>query len=396
MKISAIICEYNPFHNGHRYQIKHTHATHTVAIMSGNFTQRGIPSVISKTAKAEIALKNGCDLVIELPTPYAVASAERFAFGATFLADALNCVDILSFGCENDNLAKLQKAAHVSSFAEVLALTKENLKSGISFVKARHNAIEALFSTALATLLASPNNILAVEYIKSLNALGSSISPMPILRKECGCSSSVTVKSFANSTVLRKMLFKSDKNIKNFMPQSAYKILKREIGCGRAPASLLNCERAILAKLRCMQPDDFLQVPDVCEGLENKIHKAVRKATSLAELYSGVKSKRYTQLRVQRIILAAFLGLDKEILNINPPYIKVLGFNERGKEILKIAKKSAKLPIVTKVSDIKKLCENPVAARFFKIESQAFDLYNLMLPRAAACGFEGKNQIIKI
>lgn len=396
MKISAIICEYNPFHNGHRYQIKRTHATHTVAIMSGNFTQRGIPSVISKTAKAEIALKNGCDLVIELPTPYAVASAERFAFGATFLADALNCVDVLSFGCENDNLAKLQKAAHVSSSAEVLSLTKENLKSGISFAKARHNAIETLFGTELATLLTSPNNILAAEYIKSLNALGSSIIPMPILRKECGRSSSVIVKSFANSTVLREMLFESDKKIKNFMPQSAYKILKREADCGRAPASLLNCERAILAKLRCMQPDDFLQVPDVCEGLENKIHKTIRKATSLAELYSGVKSKRYTQLRVQRIILAAFLGLDKEILTLNPPYIKVLGFNERGKEILKIAKKRAKLPIVTKASDIKKLCDDPVAARFFKIESQAFDLYNLMLPRAAACGFEAQNQIIKL
>lgn len=396
MKISAIICEYNPFHNGHRYQIKRTHATHIVAIMSGNFTQRGIPSVISKNAKTEIALKNGCDLVIELPTPYAVASAERFAFGATFLADALNCVDVLSFGCENDNLSELQKAAHVSSSAEILALTKENLKSGVSFAKARHNAIETLFGTELATLLSRSNNILAAEYIKSLNALGSSISPMPILRKECDLSSSVTVKSFANSTVLRKMLFESDEKIKNFIPKTAYKILKREIGCGRAPASLLNCERAILAKLRCMQPDDFLQVPDICEGLENKIHKSVKAATSLAELYSGVKSKRYTQLRVQRIILATFLGLDKEILTLNPPYIKVLGFNERGKEILKIAKKRAKLPIVTKVSDIKKLYDDPVAARFFKIESQAFDLYNLMLPRAAACGFEAKNQIIKL
>lgn len=396
MKISAIICEYNPLHNGHRYQIKRTRATHTVAIMSGNFTQRGIPSVILKTAKAEIALKNGCDLVIELPTPYAVASAERFAFGATFLADALNCVDVLSFGCENDNLAKLQKVAQASSSAEVLALTKENLKSGISFAKARHNAIETLFGTELAMLLARPNNILAAEYIKSLNALGASISPMPILRKECGRLSSVIVKSFATSTVLREMLFESNENIKNFMPQSAYKILKREINLGRAPASLLNCERAILAKLRCMQPDDFLQIPDVCEGLENKISKAVKTATSLAELYSGVKSKRYTQLRVQRIILAAFLGLDKEILSLNPPYIKVLGFNERGKKILKIAKKSSKLPIVTRASDIKKLCDDPVAARFFKIESQAFDLYNLMLPRAAACDFESKNQIIKI
>ena len=396
MKISAIICEYNSFHNGHRYLIKHTHATHTVAIMSGNFTQRGLPSVISKTAKAEIALQNGCDLVIELPTPYAIASAEGFAFGSTFLIDALNCVDILTFGCENDNLAKLQKAAHISNSPEVLALTKENLKSGISFAKARHNAIVSLFGMGIATLLASPNNILATEYIKSLSTLGSSINLMPILRKECGPSSHVTTKSFATSTVLREMLFEADENIKNFMPQSAYKILKREVEHGRAPASLLNCERAILAKLRCMQPDDFLQIQDVCEGLENKIYESVKSATSLAELYSGIKSKRYTQLRIQRIVLSAFCGIDKEIFEFNPPYIKVLGFNERGKEILKIAKKRAKLPIATKVSDIKKLCDNPVAAKFFKIESQAFDLYNLMLPRVAACGFEAKNRIIKL
>lgn len=396
MKISAIICEYNPFHNGHRYLIKHIHATHTVAIMSGNFTQRGIPSVISKTAKAEIALKNGCDLVIEIPTPYAIASAERFAFGSIFLVDALNCVDVLSFGCENDNLIKLQKAAQVSSSAEVLALTKENLKSGISFAKARHNAIVSLFGTELATLLSRPNNILATEYIKNLNTLKSSINLMPILRKECGSSSSLTTKSFATSTVLREMLLESYENMKNFMPQNAYKILKREVDHGRAPASLSNCERAILAKLRCMQPDDFLQIPDVCEGLENKIYKSVKKATSLAELYSGIKSKRYTQLRVQRIVLSAFLGINKEIFEFKPPYIKVLGFNERGKEILKIAKKRAKLPIVTKVSDIKTLCDNPVAAKFFKIESQAFDLYNLMLPRIAACNFEAKNRIVKL
>ena len=162
MKISAIVCEYNPFHNGHRYQIEQNYrngVTHIVAIMSGNFTQRGIPSVVSKHTKTEIALKNGCDLVIELPAAYSIASAEKFAFGAVFLADSLNCVDFLSFGCENDNLNELQKAAQISSSTELIELTKEYLKQGISFVSARCKAVKTLFGEDLARTLSEPNNI---------------------------------------------------------------------------------------------------------------------------------------------------------------------------------------------------------------------------------------------
>ena len=232
MNISAIICEYNPFHNGHKYQIEKTlknKATHIVAIMSGNFTQRGIPSVISKRVKTKIALENGCDLVIELPTPYSVVNAEKFALGAVFLANSLNCIDFLSFGCENNDINILKKAAEISNSYDVIKITKEYLKQGVSFVNARYKAIKTLLGEDFANLLSTPNNILAVEYIKSLDLLNSNIAPMPILRKSCPHKSTFNVENFANSTLLREMLLKNDKNIKNFMPKSAYEILNKEV-----------------------------------------------------------------------------------------------------------------------------------------------------------------------
>lgn len=399
MRISAIVCEYNPFHNGHKYQIEQIckkGTTHIVAIMSGNFTQRGIPSIISKHKKAEIALKNGCDLIIELPVAYSISSAENFALGAVFIANSFNCINFLSFGCENNNLNELRKVAKIVILPKVMELTKKYLKQGMSFATARCNAIKMLLGEASANLISTPNNILAVEYLKSLNLLNSSILPLPILRKNCQYNCDVTVKNFANSTLLRNMMLKNDKNLKNFMPQNAYEILEKELEYGFAPAKISNCERAILAKLRGMIPTEFLQFSDVSEGLENRIYNAVQSSTSLEELYAQIKTKRYTQLRIQRIILSVFLGINKTILEFLPPYIKVLGFNKKGLEILKIAKNTATLPIITNVSDIKKLKNNNVVQTFFELESRAFDLYNLMLPKIQKCGFEASNQVIKI
>lgn len=399
MFVWAIVCEYNPFHNGHQYQIKKIRecgATHIVAIMSGNFTQRGIPSIISKHTKAEIALKNGCDLIIELPTPYCVANAEKFAYGAIFLADALNCIDFLSFGCENDNINDLQKLADISNSSDVISLAKEYLKNGISFSSARCNAIETLFGKHFSKLISKPNNILAIEYIKNLKLLNSTIKPIPILRNGCQHNGNLIYENFASSSILRNMILKNNKDIKKFIPEKAYQILSKEFDNGFAPANIFNCERAILSKLRCMSQNDFLQILDVSEGLENKIYKSVQNSVSLNEIYSKIKSKRYTLLRIQRIILSAFLGITKDFFNYSPPYLKILGFNDRGKDILKIAKNKSTLPIVTNNSDIKKLNNNSSAIKFLEIENHSYNLYNLMLPNIKPCGSELTNQIIKI
>lgn len=400
MLIAAIISEYNPFHNGHKYQIEQTRkngATHIVSIMSGNFTQRGTPSIISKHQKAEIALHNGCDLVVELPVAYSISSAEKFAFGATFLADSLGCIDFLSFGCENDNIKLLTQAAQIAKSDKVLNLTKNYLKDeGISFASARQKAIEHIYTTTIASLFSQPNNILAIEYINSLSLLHSNIKPLPILRKSINHDSNFTSNKFASASLLRELILKNDMKIKNFIPKSCYNILINNIAMGLGPADILNCERAFLAKLRSMSSKDFLNIVDVTEGLENKIYKAIKSSNSLAEIYTKVKSKRYTQLRIQRIILSAFLEINKDILKDPPPYIKILGFNKRGEEVLKLAKKQAKIPIITKASEINNLKGNSTATKFFETEKHAYDLYNLMLPKIQKCGFEMTGKIIKL
>ncbi len=400
MLVAAIISEYNPFHNGHKYQIEQTRkngATHIVSIMSGNFTQRGTPSIISKHQKAEIALHGGCDLVLELPVAYSISSAEKFSFGATFLADSLGCIDFLSFGCENDNINLLTQASKIAKSDKVLKLTKNYLKNeGISFASARQKAVESIHGVNIANLFSKPNNILAIEYISSLSSLNSNIKPLPILRKSINHDSKYTSKEFASASLLRDLILKNDITIKNFTPESCYKILTNNIENGLAPASILNCERAFLAKLRTMSSKDFLNIMDVTEGLENKIYKAARSSSSIEEIYKKVKSKRYTQLRIQRILLSSFLGINKDILKYNPPYIKILGFNKKGEEILKLMKKHAKIPIITKTSDLNNIKDNKVAIKFFETENQAYDLYNLMLPRVQKCGFEMTNKIIKL
>lgn len=398
MSIAAIISEYDPFHKGHQYQIEQTRkrgATHIVSIMSGNFTQRGLPSIVSKYTKAEIALQNGCDLVIELPTPYSISSAERFAFGATFLAEALGCIDFLSFGCEDDNISELQLAAQVAMSREVLVQTKIHLKKGISFASARTLALRELHGKKISNLFLKPNNILAIEYIKNLNLLNSKIKPLAILRQGAMHDSSLPYSNFASSSLLRNMLLQDNLEFKKYVSEVTYEILLREREKGFAPATLNNCERAILAKLRTLTKEDYLKIDDVNEGLENKIFNVVQKATSLSEVYTQIKSKRYTQLRIQRIVLSAFLNISKELQVFAPPYIKVLGFNRRGKEILKLMKQKTILPIVTNASDVKKIESIPSAMKLFSCECKAYNLYNIMLPTVRPCGFEMTTKLVK-
>ena len=399
MVISSIISEYNPFHNGHKYQIEQTKkkgATHIISIMSGNFTQRGTPSILSKHIKTEIALKNGCDLIIELPTVYSIAGAEKFAYGATFLTNSLGCVDLLSFGCENNNISLLKKAAEIANNEKTITLTKEYLKNGISFAKARYYSIKDIYGEDLAHLFSKSNNILAIEYIKSLKALQSNINPLPILRHGVNHNSTFSVNNFASSTFLRNMILNNNYDIENFVPNSCFTLLYNNVKHGFAPANLLNCERAILFQLRRMEASDFFNIQDVSEGLENKIYKAVKESTTLDEIYLKIKTKRYTQLRIQRILISAFLGINKDILKYSPPYIKVLGFNKKGEEILHTISQTATLPIVTNLSDIKKIKSDKVAMTFWETECRAYDLYNLMLPSVQKCGYEMTSKVIKV
>ena len=380
MRTCAIICEYNPFHNGHKYQIekiKSTGVSHVIAIMSSNFTQRGIPAIMSKFSRAKSALMCGADLVLELPTIYSTARAQNFAFGGAYVANALNCVDYLSFGCETCDINILEYAAKASSSGSINHDLQNRLSKGVTFAKAKQDAIALKFGTDVADVFSYSNNNLAVEYLNALNTLGSNIMPLPIKRHKAAHSGSQFCDEFCSSSYIRVNI--NSDVISNFMPKESFEILKKEVKNKKAPASIAFAERAILYKLKTMQKEEFSLLPDISEGLDFKLYNESKKASTLEELYALLKSKRYTLARLQRIILSAYLGISKNDLLSRPPYIRVLGFNKKGTEVLKIAKENSLLPIVTKYADVKKLNDTR-CLDFFERESNFTELYKLMLP----------------
>ncbi len=396
MNISVIVSEYNPFHNGHKYHIEKTRekgSTHIISIMTGNFTQRGTPSIISKNAKAKAALLNGCDLIIELPLNYAISSAEKFALGAIYIANSIRCVNTLSFGCECNNIDLLKYAADISTNGDTIQSLKDSLKTGQSYAKSYYNSINK-HNKKIANLFSSPNNILAIEYLKALKVTKSNITPMAIKRVGSVHDSLECIGSFPSSSMIRNLIYKNEYKFSELMPESSYKILMDEIKQLYAPANINLAQRAILARLRMMNQSDLASISNISEGLENRILKSIKTSTSLNELYFNIKTKRYPLSRIRRCVLAAFLGIDKSIDSLSPQYIKVIGFNKKGLDILKLIKERSLLPIVTKYSDILKL--NKQAKSIWELESRAFDLYNLMLPEILECNFEYHSKIIKV
>lgn len=349
---TGIICEFNPFHSGHKYLIDTVkeNSDAVICIMSGNFVQRGAFAVYDKFKRTETAIKNGADLVIELPCVYSLMSAEGFAKNAVKILEATNTADEIAFGAECDNIDALKEIAERISACD--AQIKEELKKGISYPAARKNAVKS-------DLLDTPNNILAIEYLRH--------TKLP-------CRA---VKRIGKG---------HDTDDEKFSASAIRKSLANEEIC-----TLKNCEKAVLAKLRSMNKEDFLKIEDVSEGLENRIYRAVRTSTTLDELYDNIKTKRYTHSRIRRIILKAYLGITKDY-SYSPPYIRILGFNEKGKELLSEMKKNASLPIISRLSDVKNLDEN--CRKLFELECRCTDLYNLGYHKALPCETEKTSQII--
>ena len=396
MKTTGIVAEYNPFHNGHKAHVEACRAngaTHIVACMSGNFVQRGSVAIMDKRARAAAALRGGVDLVVELPVPFAVATAEVFAKGGVSVLEALGCVDALSFGSECDDLERLMAAAKAVTDPEVDALIKTELSGGVSYPTARAYAVRSVCGADIADVLEGPNNILAVEYLKQLTALGSGMQAEPVLRVGNSHDALTATDEFASASMLRIMLERSDLRAFDYMPETTELEFKRMMNVGRAPVRVEESERAILSRLRMLTAEDIRKAPDVSEGLENRIYNAIQSATSLEELYDIVKTKRYTHSRIRRIVTALYLGIlpeDRETV----PYIRVLGFNDRGLEVLKAAKERATLPVITKAAAIAELDEN--ARHTFDLECRATNLYNLATPRILPCGTEYSDEIVML
>ena len=380
MKICGIVAEYNPFHNGHKYHIDKTKelygATHIAVVMSGNFTQRGDPAIFDKYRRAEIALKNGADLVIELPVAYALGSAEQFALGAVSLLNSLGCVEMISFGSECGDVSLLEETAGAVMFAQQNDDFFMRMRAGDSYPVALQKTIEKYYEEDIIDALTAPNNTLAVEYLKALGEFGSSIKPVTIKRVGTDHDSGVTKGYYASASHIRKSLIAGE-DMTAFVPSFPD-------GYESNMAKLANIETAILAKLRTMSKEELEKAPNVLMGLENRIYKAARVSTSLAELYMLIKTKRYTMSRIRRIVMAEFIGIRKTDLKSQPPYVHILGMNGRGREILSAAE--CELPVDTSLKAL--AATDNKTRRCAHLEEQAGDLYALAFDKKRVCGLD--------
>lgn len=350
--VTGIICEFNPFHSGHKYLIDtvRENTDSVVCVMSGNFVQRGEFAVYDKFTRAKSALAGGADLVIELPCVYSLMSANGFAKYAVSILESTGIVDEIAFGAECDDIEQLKLTADKIKKSE--AEIKIKMKEGLSYPRARKEIIKS-------NILDKPNNILAVEYINSAAIPCRAV-------KRIGKGHDTDDKTYSASEIRKNLSLD-------------------EI------SSMSNCEIAILAKLRTMTAADFVQIEDVTEGLENRIIDAVRVSASLDEIYTKIKTKRYTHSRIRRIILRAYLGITKQY-TFDVPYIRILGFNDRGRELLSEMKKEAVLPVISRYADIDKLTKN--ARALFELECQCTDLYNLGYKKALPCGTEQRSKVV--
>ena len=361
-RVLGIIAEYNPFHNGHLYHIseskQETGAQYVIAIISGNFVQRGNTSITNKWIKARMALLNGVDLVIELPTIYSISSAENFAEGAIKIFNSLGIVDTISFGMEASDISTLNNIANVlyNEPKEYITMLSHELKKGNSFPKARENALMMYLNDIkrYANVMAGSNNILGIEYLKAMKKTKSIINPIGIKRQKVLYNDKYIVDEFASATAIRKMLMTKQLNdISKVMPRNSYLLLGEELKKGHYVIDISKFEKEIIYTLRKMSSEEIAKLPDVSEGLENLIKNAADSCNTLEELINIVKTKRFTQTRIQRILLYSLLGITKKQMEISrkiTPYARVLGFNNKGKELIsEMMTLNPKLNIVTSV-----------------------------------------------
>jgi len=363
MVTAGIIAEYNPFHNGHKYHIEETRragATHIAVVMSGTAVQRGDVAVMSKYLRAKQAVKYGADLVIELPAPYSCSGGEIFASAAVKLLAGLGegVVNMLSFGCECSDITRLEAAADISDSLASSDEVKRLVSSGMSYPA----AVAAAAGHEAGDVFSSPNNVLAVEYIKSIKKYAPWISPCAICRKGAQHDSFEHVKGFASATYIRDLIFKGEDH-SSFVPEAV------EFD----PSFLEYAEKVIMYSVMTADKDVLLRTPDISENLANRFIKARNGCRSAAEFLAALKSKNVTLARIRRALICLVLGIKKEDLQ-PPPYGRILAFNRRGQEILALSKNRT----VAYGTSLKRLEELSVfAARISEIERRAVVLRDM-------------------
>ena len=375
MKTVGIICEYNPFHNGHKKQIDAIRGQFgddcaIVCLMSGNFVQRGYPAIFHKSLRAQAAISSGADLVLELPITYALSSAEGFAAGGVKILSGF--CDALCFGTETGDLDSLTATAKALLSPEFRDALREQLDQGLSFPAARAAALKEH-----SAMLQKPNDILAVEYCKAILAQNSTMQPMPILRQGDYHDTAADLEN-PSATAIRNLL-QGGEAWQAFVPEAAGDIFRNV-----DTYSLAAGERAVLARLRCMTDLEFEALPYGSEGLWRKFMHACRSCDSIEGIITQTKSKRYTRTRIDRMLMCAYLGITKEMLEQPAPYTRVLALNDKGRTALKQARLSGTFPHVGEAMD------DP----YWALEQRAADLYALFRESAPApAGLESMQRI---
>lgn len=365
MATVGIICEYNPFHNGHKKQLEMIRLhfgpeTRIVCLMSGNYVQRGEPAVFEKTVRAAAAAACGADVVLELPVVYALSSAERFAAGGVDILTRLG-VEYLCFGCETGNTALLQKTAKALLLPATDERIREELKTGISYAAARERALCAECPDG-AGLLHNPNDILAVEYCKAILRLRSPMRVFPITRSGRYASLEPDAEN-PSAASLRELLAKGG-SISGFVPEKAVAFFEN------AKRYSLNAgERAVLARLCCMSDLDFAAVPFGSEGLWRRFMHASRAEYDVRTVIDKVKSKRYARSRIQRMLMCACLGITSSELETEAPYVRILAFSEQGRSVLRAMQKK-ELPLVSRTETVR-------GSAFYDLEQRCEQMFRL-------------------
>ena len=376
MKISGIICEYNPFHNGHLYHINETRkngATHIVAVMSGNFVQRGDVAVINKFERAKAAVRCGVDLVIELPVAYCLSSAETYAKGAMYILKGLGCVDELSFGSECGDLSLLTAAVKASYACARMPELEDLMKLGNSYPKALQILVRQNYGDEIGRLFGQPNNTLAIEYLKAMIAVKLKIQPFTVKRNELHDAMMPTGK-IASASLIRQLMESQTDDDDDLVPENSSEAISACAAAGMV-ARFEHLERILLYKLRTASAEEISGLPEVGQGLENKILSA-RNETSLESMLLAMKSKRYTMARIRRILLDLLIGIQPKDTDAPPPYGRILALSERGRDILSAAKQAGTtLPYATSLAKLAEL--GGACKECSDLEARATAVYSL-------------------
>ncbi len=377
MDFIGVVCEYNPFHNGHAYHLREsarlTDDQGVVCVMSGDFVQRGEAALYAKYARAEAAVRGGADVVFELPLPWSLASAEGFARGAVGLLAAIGATT-LSFGTESEGLGILDTLARRLIEPQTVELIRAKMadEPELSFAAARQRVLEELCGEG-ARALETPNNILAVEYLKTIYTENLSLKPLGV-RRLGSAHDGAGEGNTRSASEIRSLLLRGE-SADRFMGAAARAVLERDTAQGRGIPSRAANETAILSRLRMLRREDFLALPDASGGLGERLFRAAGEEPTLDAVFAAVKNKRLAMSRVRRACYCAALGITSNAADGIPPYARLLATNARGREMLAELRETSEIPIVTKPASVRELGER--SETIFSLGAAAHDLYVL-------------------